>query len=88
MVRLRDIREPRVSANSWQKRECAGDSQKAEDERASRDARSLGLTTTDPFVIACLAHKGELERFLRQGPEPSPPTETLTELLRLADMLR
>ncbi|MDB5028827.1 MAG: synthase [Candidatus Eremiobacteraeota bacterium] len=53
----------------------------------SRDARSLGLNSIDPFLNACLACKGELERFLRQGPEASAPAETLTELLRLADML-
>ena len=53
----------------------------------SRDARALGIATTDPFLARCVAAEEALERFLCQGPEPSPAGETLTEMLRLADSL-
>jgi FliI/YscN family ATPase len=53
----------------------------------SRDARSLGLASADPFLARCVAHEAALERFLRQGPEPASARETLTELCRLADIL-
>ena len=53
----------------------------------SRDARSLGIASADPFLARCVAHEAALERFLRQGPEPSAARETLTALLRLADTL-
>ena len=54
----------------------------------SRDARSLGLTSADPFLARCVAQESALARFLRQGAAPCPPHQTLTELLRLADILR
>lgn len=53
----------------------------------SRDARSLGIVSADPFLARCVAAEPALERFLRQGPEPARPRETLTDLLRLADTL-
>ena len=53
----------------------------------SRDARALGITASDPFLARCIAHEGALERFLRQGPEPSRFGETLTALRALADSL-
>ena len=55
---------------------------------ASRDARSLGLTSADPFLARCAARESAVERFLRQGASPCPPHQTLTELLRLADTLQ
>ncbi|HEY6237354.1 MAG TPA: hypothetical protein VIW69_19800 [Candidatus Elarobacter sp.] len=55
---------------------------------ASRDARSLGLTSSDPFLARCVAQESAVERFLRQGASPCPPHQTLTELLRLADTLQ
>ena len=54
----------------------------------SRDARSLGLTSGDPFLVRCVAQESALARFLRQGAAPCPPHQTLTELLRLADILQ
>jgi FliI/YscN family ATPase len=54
----------------------------------SRDARSLGLRSDDPFLARCVVHESAVERFLRQGPAPCPPHQTLTELLRLADILQ
>lgn len=54
----------------------------------SRDARSLGLRSDDPFLARCVAQESAVERFLRQGPAPCPPHQTLTELLRLADTLQ
>lgn len=51
----------------------------------SRDARSLGLASADPFLRRCAANEAALEAFLRQGPEPSSAAATLTELARLAD---
>ncbi len=56
---------------------------------AARDVRSLGLDPAagDPFLARCVAAEGALERFLRQGDEPSPPDRTLRELLALADTL-
>jgi FliI/YscN family ATPase len=53
----------------------------------SRDARSLGVASADPFLARCVAQEAALKRFLRQGAEPSGPRETLTALLRLADTL-
>jgi FliI/YscN family ATPase len=53
----------------------------------SRDARALGITPSDPFLVRCAGLEEALERFLRQGPEPSKAGETLTEMLRLADSL-
>ena len=53
----------------------------------SRDARSLGIASEDPFLARCVAHEAALEGFLRQGAEPTPAHETLTELRRLADIL-
>lgn len=53
----------------------------------SRDARSLGLSSGDPFLARCVAQEAALERFLRQGAQPSGGRETLTMLLRLADSL-
>ena len=53
----------------------------------SRDARALGITTADPFLVRCVAAEAALERFLRQGPEPSAAGKTLTEMFRLADSL-
>jgi ATP synthase in type III secretion protein N len=53
----------------------------------SRDARGLGIVPADPFLARCIAREPELERFLRQGAEPSSPEATLTELFRLADTL-
>ncbi|MEA2720097.1 MAG: synthase in type secretion protein, partial [Candidatus Eremiobacteraeota bacterium] len=53
----------------------------------SRDARSLGIDCIDPFLARCVADEAALERFLRQGAEPSSSRETLTALLRLADTL-
>jgi ATP synthase in type III secretion protein N len=57
-------------------------------ERA-RDARSLGLDPAagDPFLARAIAAEEAIERFLRQGDEPVPAAETLTELLRLADRI-
>jgi FliI/YscN family ATPase len=56
----------------------------------TRDARSVGLdpAASNPFLWRCLAAEAELEAFLRQDDAPSPPDRTLTELLRLADILR
>jgi FliI/YscN family ATPase len=54
----------------------------------SRDARALGLSSADPFLARCVAQESAVERFLRQGAAPSPPHQTLTELLRLADTLQ
>lgn len=56
---------------------------------ASRDARSLGLdpAAADPGLERCVAAEPALERFLRQGSEPSPPEATLTELFALADRI-
>nr|MDQ6944563.1 hypothetical protein [Candidatus Eremiobacteraeota bacterium] len=54
----------------------------------SRDARSLGVSSPDPFLARCVAQESAVERFLRQGPAPCPPHQTLTELLRLADNLQ
>jgi FliI/YscN family ATPase len=54
----------------------------------SRDARSLGLAAGDPFVARCAAAESAVQRFLRQGPAPCPPHQTLTELLGLADILQ
>jgi len=54
----------------------------------SRDARSLGLSSADPFLARCVAQESALERFFRQGAAPCPPHQTLTELLRLADTLQ
>jgi FliI/YscN family ATPase len=54
----------------------------------SREARGLGFGGADPFLLRCVTLEPEIEAFLRQGPEPSQPTATLTELGRLADMLR
>ncbi|HZW52614.1 MAG TPA: hypothetical protein VFF00_01205, partial [Candidatus Elarobacter sp.] len=54
----------------------------------SRDARALGIVPSDPFLARCAAQEAELERFLRQGAEPSSPEATLTELFGLADTLR
>jgi FliI/YscN family ATPase len=54
---------------------------------ASCDARSLGISSTDPFLARCVAQEEALERFLRQDAEPSDPGETLTEMRRLADSL-
>jgi flagellar biosynthesis/type III secretory pathway ATPase len=54
----------------------------------SRDARSLGLSSADPFLARCAAQESAVERFLRQGATPCPPHQTLTELLRLADTLQ
>jgi FliI/YscN family ATPase len=53
----------------------------------SRDARSLGIASADPFLARCVAAEAAIERFLRQGPAPSASGETLTELRRLADIL-
>ena len=53
----------------------------------SRDARALGVTASDLFLARCVAHEAALERFLRQGPEPSRFGETLTALRALADSL-
>ena len=55
---------------------------------ASRDARSLGLSSGDPFLARCIAQESAVERFLRQGHAPCSPHQTLTELLRLADTLQ
>jgi FliI/YscN family ATPase len=55
---------------------------------ASRDARSLGLTPDDPFLARCVAAESAVQCFLRQGAAPCPPHQTLTELLRLADILQ
>ncbi len=54
----------------------------------SRDARSLGVSSADPFVARCVAQESAVQRFLRQGATPCPPHQTLTELLRLADTLQ
>jgi flagellum-specific ATP synthase len=54
----------------------------------SRDARALGVSSADPFLARCVAQERTVERFLRQGVTPSPPHQTLTELLRLADTLQ
>lgn len=53
----------------------------------SRDARALGLPAVDPFLVRCLAVEPAIEAFLRQGATPSTPAATLTELIRLADIL-
>ncbi|HEY0613751.1 MAG TPA: EscN/YscN/HrcN family type III secretion system ATPase [Candidatus Elarobacter sp.] len=53
----------------------------------SRDARALGVASAGPDLARCVAAEAELERFLRQGPEPSERRATLTALLRLADTL-
>jgi type III secretion protein N (ATPase) len=53
----------------------------------SRDARALGITASDPFLVRCIEHEAALERFLRQGAEPSRLGETLTALRALADSL-
>ena len=53
----------------------------------SRDARSLGVSSADPFLARCVAQEAALEHFFRQGPQPAAPRETLTALLRLADTL-
>jgi flagellum-specific ATP synthase len=55
---------------------------------ASRDARALGLSSADPFLARCVAQESAVLRFLSQGAAPSPPHQTLTELLRLADTLQ
>ncbi len=55
---------------------------------ASRDARSLGLSSADPFLARCVAQESAVLRFLSQGAAPCPPHQTLTELLRLADTLQ
>ena len=54
----------------------------------SRDARSLGLSSADPFLARCVAQESAIEAFCRQGATPCPPHQTLTELLRLADTLQ
>jgi len=54
---------------------------------ASADARSLGIDATDPPTVAAVAAEGALERFLRQGKEPSPPERALEALEQTADML-
>jgi type III secretion protein N (ATPase) len=54
----------------------------------SRDARSLGLRSDDPILARCVAQESAIQAFLRQGPAPCPPHQTLTELLRLADILQ
>ena len=54
----------------------------------ARDARSLGLTSADPFLTRCIAQESAIGRFLRQGATASSPHQTLTELLRLADTLQ
>ena len=53
----------------------------------SRDARALGISPGDPFTARAAAYEREIDAFLLQGPEPSPPGETLTRLCRLADIL-
>ncbi|HEX3464606.1 MAG TPA: hypothetical protein VHS78_11210 [Candidatus Elarobacter sp.] len=53
----------------------------------SRDARSLGIVPADPFLARCVACEPALERFFRQGAEPSSLRETLTALRALADDL-
>jgi FliI/YscN family ATPase len=55
----------------------------------AREARALGLDVAagDPFLARCIAAEGEIDRFLRQDGHPAKAHETLTQLLRLADML-
>ena len=55
----------------------------------SREARALGLDVAagDPFLACCLRCEAEIERFLRQDGEPSPPELTLRQLRRLADTI-
>jgi FliI/YscN family ATPase len=55
----------------------------------SREARALGLDVAagDPFLACCLRCEGEIERFLRQDGEPSPPASTLRQLRQLADTI-
>lgn len=55
----------------------------------SREARALGIDAAsgDPFLARCVALEPRIERFLRQGAEPSSAQATLLELLRLADTL-
>lgn len=53
----------------------------------SSESRSLGLPVEDPFLVRCVAAERRIARFLCQGDEPSNPERTLTELLRLADIL-
>ena len=55
----------------------------------AREARALGLDVAagDPFLARCIAVEEEIDRFLRQDGHPTPPQETLTQLLRLADIL-
>jgi ATP synthase in type III secretion protein N len=54
----------------------------------SRDARSLGMSSADPFVARCVAQESAIACFLHQGATPCSPHQTLTELLRLADTLQ
>jgi FliI/YscN family ATPase len=55
---------------------------------ASRDARSLGVSSAEPFLARCVAQESAIEAFLRQGHGSCSPHQTLTELLRLADTLQ
>jgi type III secretion protein N (ATPase) len=54
----------------------------------SRDARSLGVASADPFVARCVAHENDVQRFLRQAATPCSPRRTLSELVRLDDVMR
>ena len=53
----------------------------------SREARELGLGGGDALLGRAVAAEGELETFLRQGPEPVKISHTLSELARIADIL-
>jgi len=55
----------------------------------SREARALGLdvSASQPDLARALAAEAQIERFLTQASEPSPPERTLRELASLADIL-
>jgi ATP synthase in type III secretion protein N len=53
----------------------------------SEDARALGLEPADPLTRSAVAAEPQLERLLRQGPEPVPPSAALAVLAQTADML-
>lgn len=54
----------------------------------TEETRTLGIVPSDPFALRALALEDDLERFLRQGKEPSAPGHTLNALRVLADRLR
>jgi ATP synthase in type III secretion protein N len=53
----------------------------------TRDARSLGIESSDPDVLAAIAAEEKLERFLRQARDPADVNATRAALCELAASL-